>query len=48
MAVTSLAGPVSMSRKPTSEARRRVFICHECGTTEPVPWCGQRPELRAP
>jgi hypothetical protein len=28
----------------TSEVRLRLFICHKCGTTERVPWCGESPD----
>lgn len=36
------------SRGATGEARVRVFICHKCGTTGRVPWCGQRPNCGHP
>lgn len=42
-AAVGLAG-VPLPGNLPSEARLRVFICHECGTTEPVSWCGQRPD----
>ena len=37
-------GPGLPSDQETCEARLRVFVCHECGTAEPVAWCGQRPD----
>ena len=40
--------PDSLSGKPTGAARLRVFICHECGTAEPVAWCGQSPNCGYP
>lgn len=36
------------SRGATGEPRVRVFICHKCGTAEPVPWSGQRPNCGHP
>ena len=33
-----------MSGTLAGKARLRVFICHECETIEPVPWCGQDPD----
>ena len=30
------SGPDSVSEKPASEARLRVFVCHECGSAEPA------------
>ncbi len=35
-------------RGAAGEARVRVFICHKCGTTERVPWCGRRPNCGHP
>jgi hypothetical protein len=40
--------PEPMSEKPASGARVRVFICHECGIAEPVPWCGQSQDCGHP
>lgn len=37
------SGGAQRPDEEASQARLRVFICHECGTAEPVPWCGQRP-----
>jgi len=31
-----------------SEERLRLFVCHECKTVEPVPWCGENPDCRHP
>jgi hypothetical protein len=31
-----------------SGVRVRLFICQECGSAEPVLWCGERPDCGHP